>query len=822
MHNSFEMPVKRVSSRKALLLLSAGAAALLTWAGTARAADTVSASNATDGSYAVAYNAQGGSVETVTVTARHREEKAQDVPISLSVVKGETLEANGITSSVKLGELIPSLTVLSTNPRNTSILVRGLGANVALTNDGLESGVGVYVDGVLYSRPAASTFDLPDIASIEELRGPQGTLFGKNTVAGALNITTQAPSASFEANGTVSFGDFGYKNESGTISGPLTDDGKLSYRVSAHDTDRDGFITNVTTNQKVSDYHDYGVRNQLLYQPTEDFSLKLIADYDRQKHRDAVQVFTGLVTTLSNGTVVPRNFTQRSAAAGYTPLPIDPFARLTDENSPVFIEMEQGGISAQADWTFSGYTLTSISAYRFWNWTPSNDVDLTSLSITTQGRIRDQERQATQELRITSPSDGPIEYTGGLYYYWEQDDGFSTFSYGKDAPIWLLGANTPVLQAALNGFRTDSKSIPRINSYAAYAQATWHVLPKLDLTGGFRYTYEYKTGGYSQVASGPDLSGLTPVQQATANALRNAFGAVSVPYSIHASNNLLGGLATLTYKVSDDINTYASYSHGEKSAGLNLANLPSLSTALLVVAPELIDNYEAGFKSTLFDGRVTFNADAFWADDTNYQTTIANLNVTPIVTYVANIPAVRSRGFESDIAAQPIDNLSLHFSTAYTDAIYVKYPNAPAPFEDYFSPLAPTVFNPNAVRDLSGRPLPLVSKWVISAGGEYDHPLGVIGLGGTSGYIGGDINYRSGQYTAANDSIYSFVAAHEVTNLRVGIRTDDGHWDLSLWARNAFDTKYYQSVGVAAFNSGAVAALLGDPRTVGVTLRVSY
>jgi len=821
-YKSFEKPAYQVSGRKALLLLSAGVAALLTWGGAARAADTDNTANAGDGSYAVAYNAAGGGIETVTVTARHREEKAQDVPISLSVVKGDTLESNGITSSIKLDQLIPSLTVLSTNPRNTSILVRGLGANVALTNDGLESGVGVYVDGVLYSRPAASTFDLPDITSIEELRGPQGTLYGKNAIAGALNITTLAPSSSFEARGSVSIGDFAYKNESGTVSGPLTDDGKLGFRVSVHDTDRNGFITNVTANQKVNDYHDYGVRTQFLYEPSDDLSLKLIADYDRQKHRDVVQVFTGLVTTLSNGTVVPRNFTQRSAAAGYTPLAIDPFARQTDENSSVFIKMEQGGVSLQADWDLGGYTLTSISAYRFWNWTPSNDVDLTSLSITTQGRIRDEERQATQELRITSPSDGPIEYTGGLYYYWEQDDGFSTFSYGKDAPIWLLGADTPVLQAALNGFRTDSKSIPRINSYGAYAQATWHVLPSVDFTGGFRYTYEYKTGGFSQVASGADLSGLTPVQQATANGLRNAFGAVSVPYSIHASNNLLGGLATLTYKVSDDINAYASYSHGEKSAGLNLANLPSLSTALLVVAPELIDNYEVGFKSTLFDGRVTFNADAFWADDTNYQTTIANLNVTPIVTYIANIPAVRSRGFESDIVTRPIDNLTLHFSTAYTDAIYVKYPNAPAPFEDYFSPAAPTVFNPSAVRDLSGRPLPLVAKWVISAGGEYDQPLGGIGLGGASGYVGADVNYRSSNYSAANDSICSLIRAHEVTNLRVGIRTDDGHWDLSLWARNAFDTKYYQTSGVAAFNSGAVAALLGDPRTVGVTLHLAY
>ena len=386
-YKSFGISANRVRGGKAALLLSA--AALLGWVGAANAADadgasgTDGTSSAADGSYAVAYNAQGVGIETVTVTARHRQEKAQDVPISLSVVKGDTLESNGITSAIKLDELIPSLTVLSTNPRNTSILIRGLGANVSLTNDGLEAGVGVYVDGVLYSRPAASTFDLPDIASIEELRGPQGTLYGKNAIAGALNITTLAPSADFEARGSFSFGDFAYKDEFGTISGPLTDDGKLGFRVSVHDTDRNGFITNVTTNDKVSDYHDYGVRNQLLYQPNEDLTIRLIADYDHQKHRDAVQVFTDVVTTLPNGLVVARNFYQRSLQAGYTPLPIDPFARKTDENSPVYIEMEQGGLSLQADWNLGGYTLSSISAYRFWNWTPSNDVDLTSLSVTT-------------------------------------------------------------------------------------------------------------------------------------------------------------------------------------------------------------------------------------------------------------------------------------------------------------------------------------------------------------------------------------------------------------------------------------------------------
>jgi len=764
-------------------------------------------------------NASGSNVEivTVSVTARHRKENAQDVPISLGVVSGDALQANGVSSTVALNQLIPSLQVISTNPRNTSIVIRGLGANVALTNDGLEAGVGVYVDGVLYSRPAQSTFDLPDITAIEQLRGPQGTLFGKNAIAGALNISTEAPTQTLEARGAVEFGNYAWKKESFTVSDALNDSGTLSFRLTAHDTDRNGFYQNVTYNQRWGDFHDYGVRAQLQYEPSSDFKLRIIGDYGRQKQRSVVQVLAGQITSLSNGLAVPRNFAQRAAAAGYTPLAIDPFARKTDENSEVHIRMEQGGLSAEADWTLNDYTLTSITAYHFWNWDPSNDVDLTSLSVTTQGRQANQERQLTQEFRITSPSAQPLEWTAGLFYFWEQDDGFGKTAYGKDAPIWLLGVNNAVYQAALNGFTITSRSIPRINSYAGYGQATWHVLPDLDLTGGFRYTYEYKTGGYWQAPSGTDISGFPAAQQAAITAVRNNFG-VANAYSIHASNNLIGGLASVTYHLTEAANIYATYSHGEKSAGINLANLsPSIPK---VVDPESIDNYEIGVKSTWFDGRVTANADIFWAEDSNYQTTIANLNVTPTVMYVANIPSVRSRGFEGDITAQLTEELSLNFSTAYTDAQYVSYPNAPAAFEDYFSPSAPTVFNANAVRDLSGWPLPLVSKWVISAGAHYEHSLAALGVEGFTAYADINTNYRTDYYSAANLSIYSVIPAHDITNVQLGIK--DGHWDLSLWARNAFDTDYYVTKGPAAFNSGAISVLLGDPRTFGIALKAKY
>lgn len=766
--------------------------------------------------------AAGGGVETVMVTARRRSENAQNVPISLTAISPETLEANGITNALKLNELIPSLQVISANARNTNLIIRGLGSNIAIVNDGVEPGVGVYVDGVFYARPAETVFDLPDISSVEELRGPQGTLYGKNTVAGALNITTEAPSDTFEAHGEVSFGNYNYQKYSGTISGPLDADDVFSARLTAYDTERDGWLYNTTTRSWTDDYHDHGARGQLLYKPTENFTLRLIADYDNQKTLCCVDPLSGVVTTLNGGVPLPRNFYQRAALLGYTPLPFDPFAYRTDANSPYHAYMEEGGVSAQADWLYGGFTFTSITAFRFLDWNPSNDADETALSILDQARQSNQEKEFTEELRVQSPTDQPVEFTFGLFYYSEEDDGYGATTYGADAPAWILGASTPVTQAALADFTLRSKSVPRTGSYAAYGQATWHIFPQLDFTGGARFTYEHKTGAYSQwQLGGADLSQLPPAEAIAAQAIRNAF-APPTAYDVHVNNDLVGGLATLTYKLTPDINTYATYSHGSKSAGLNLVNIPVVQGATAVVKPEEIDNYEVGVKSTLFNDRLVLNADAFWDNDTDYQTTVLLGQPTP-VTLAANIPSVRSRGFEADARANPLDGLEAHASVAYTDAVYVDYPNAPCPLENCISIVngIPT-FNPNATANLSGAELPAVSKWVVALGGEYDRPLGSVWNDDVTGYFGGDFSWRSSYFSAANDSIYSHVPGYEISNFELGVRTDDGHWDLSMWVRNAFNTHYIVTSGPLSFNSGGIGVLLGDPLTFGATLRVSY
>jgi iron complex outermembrane receptor protein len=767
-------------------------------------------------------------VETVTVTARRKSENEHNVPISMTVIGGDTLKVNGIQNALKLTELVPSLQVVSFNARNTNISVRGLGSNIGLANDGVEGGVGVYVDGVFYPRPAEATFDMPDISTIEELRGPQGTLYGKNTTSGAINITTEQPTEQREIKGEVSVGDYGYENAQGTIAGTIDEDAHLQGRLTGFETSRNGFITDVTTDNKVHDFHDYGVRGQARWEPTGDFTLRVIADYNKQRETCCITVLQNVVTTLDtldssgNPNVVPRNFYQRAAQIGYTPLPVDPFARETDANSPYHEIMEQGGLSAQADYRFGGgFDLTSITAYRFWNWNPDNDSDITSLSVLTRARQADEEKEFTQELRITSPVSDTFEYSAGLYYFYEDDHGFGDQFYGKDAPTWVLGADNVATEDALVGVGIDSQSDPRIDSYAAYGQATWHITPQLDLTGGVRYTYEQKTGSFFQnVVGGPDLSTLDPTLVAQILGLRAAVGLVSQKYfKIDEDKGEPAGLVTATYKFDEDTNVYGTFSHGAKSGGLNLSFLPTSTPPIpYVVQPEYEDNYELGFKSILFDHKLSLNADVFWDEDTNYQATIVNTNGV-IVNYIANIPSVRSRGLEADLHATPFEGLSTYASGAYTDATYQKYTGAPCPFEDYqvnAGKLVPTIC------DLSGEALAGTSKWAGSVGGEYDHPVGDLGLGSTDAYLGVDVSYRSSFFSSADDSRYGRVPGYTLTNLRLGVRTGDGHWNLEAWSRNAFDTHYYQTIGKVAFNTGAYSALLGDPRTSGLTLRFNY
>jgi iron complex outermembrane receptor protein len=793
-------------------------AALLLPAAPAFATETVAeadaaADSADDGSAATAVAAASAASfdgAEIIVSARRRDESAQDVPIALSVIGASQLEATGNYSLTQIQQIVPSLQVFSFNPRNTNINIRGLGSNVALTNDGLENGVGFYVDNVYYGRPGQSQFDLVDLQQIEVLRGPQGTLFGKNTTSGAINITSRKPSFDPEFSGEATVGDYGYYQLRASASGGLIDN-LLAVRLSGSVTERRGFLYNDTQNERAQDYSNWSVRGQLLFTPSADLEVRIIGDFSRQKQNHVLNVFADYFGTYDNGAGIPNNFAARAARfPGYTFPTIDPFARRGEADGHYQSNMDGYGVSGQIDWDVGAAKLTSITAYRWWDWNPANDGDSTALPVITKAQQANRQRQFSQEIRLASDSDGPIDYVVGAYYFWQVINGKGATAYGPAAGLWNLPAvPVAVSNAALNGFEANSTSDPRTRSYALFGQLDWKFTDRLTLTAGLRYTREKKSGTFRQFhVAGIDLSTLPPAIATAALAIREQFNPTNANLSTSFTDNSLSGLATLSWQFADGALVYASYSRGNKSGGLNLTALPVGIQP--EVSPEKVDSYEAGLKTQWLDRKVTFNLAGFWTEISDYQTAITEqvANTVNYRQYIANIPGVRSRGFEGDLSVAPSERLSFYASAAYADTTYSDYPNAPQ---------APERLNIGGLQDLTGEQLPGVPKFTYTLGGDASAPLGALGGRDLSLYGHADFSHRSSFNTSSSNSRYADVPGYGIANARIGIRTEDGLFDLSIWARNLFDKDYFQTLSAA--NTGIVTALIGEPRTIGATLR---
>src|SRR5690606_31377609 len=272
---------------------------------------------------------EDGLLEEIVVTSRRRTESAQDVPIPVSIVSGELISDRGTFNVNLLKELIPSVQLYASNPRNTTLNIRGMGSTFGLTNDGIDPGVGFYVDGVYYARPAAAALDFIDIEQIEVLRGPQGTLFGKNTTAGAFNIITKKPTFTPQGNFELSYGNYGYIQAKASVSGPLSK--VIAGRLSFSGTQRDGLLENVSTGVKVNDINNLGARGQLLFVPSEKTAITLSADATRQRPIGYAQVIAGVAPTLRPDY---RQFEQIIADLNYTLPSRNPFDRIIDHDTP--------------------------------------------------------------------------------------------------------------------------------------------------------------------------------------------------------------------------------------------------------------------------------------------------------------------------------------------------------------------------------------------------------------------------------------------------------------------------------------------------------
>ncbi|MCW0919184.1 TonB-dependent receptor [Pseudomonas glycinis] len=736
--------------------------------------------------------ANGSQLETVTVTTRRREESSQDVPTPMSVVSGQNLETQRVYRIQDLQQLVPSVNVAYMHARQSSVSIRGLGNNPA--SDGLEGSVGLYIDNVYLGRPGMAVFDLMDIEQLEVLRGPQGTLFGKNTTAGVINISTRAPSFTPERSIETSVGEDGYFQTKGTISGPLND--QLAGRFSAYRTRSDGDIKNEYDGHDLNGGSREGFRAQLLFKPNEDFNLRWIGDYNEEDSSAGTRVLYNTGPTI-NGVNL---YESRASAAGATL--VNGRHRKVNLDNDQHVTVHQGGTSVEANWTLpSDFTLTSVSSYRFWNFTPRNDDGL-NVPASYNAGVSVEDKQYSQEFRLASPKGEFFDYVVGAYYFGSDLDNKSFSYYGPQADIWN---GTPA--GSLANVTSIGNGHIQTDSFALFAQGTWHLSERLDFTAGVRGTYEEKN---ASVGRNAPVGGVA-VAGAAANARRGRAG-VYDSGDLNQYSSSPSGLLNLSYRITDDVLGYATLSHGEKSGGVNLAvgSAPTAGADSLLIGTERANNAELGFKSTLWDRRLQLNANVFWTQVNAYQTNA--YDAANRVQYLTNAGSVRSRGIEFESTWVPLRGLTLNFNGSYNDVSYLSYKDAPCPPEVSQAPGAP------ASCDLSGHQVVGASKWIGNANGEYKWNLD----NGFEPYVTGSYAFRSKAVGTVEDSDYGQIPSYAVVNFSTGLRGDfnQGQWDVSLWLKNAFDKTYYTTLWTGG--NGGYEGLLGTPRTLGVTGRYDF
>lgn len=748
-------------------------------------------------------------LKEVVISSRRRLETAQSVPIPITVVGGAQVADAGAFNVNRLKELVPTVQLYSSNPRNTTLNVRGLGSTFGLTNDGIDPGVGFYVDGVYYARPAATTLDFIDIEQIEVLRGPQGTLFGKNTTAGAFNITTSAPTFKPGAKFEVSYGNYGYIQAKASVTGGITK--KLAGRLSFSGTQRDGLIENIATQKKVNDLNNLGVRGQLLYVPNDRVKITLAGDATRQRPDGYAQVVAGVVQTQR---AAYRQFNNIIADLNYQLPSQNPFDRIIDHNTTWRSGNDLGGVSLNIDAKVGRGTLTSTSAWRYWNWDPSNDRDFTGLAVLSLSQATSKHKQWTQEIRYAGDLSPKLSGVIGAfiigqdlktdpYHIEESGDAQWRFSQSSTSSLW----QTPGLFEGY-GIRTNS----RLKSFgaAAFGQLDWAITERLHVLPGLRFNYDQKEVDYDRQTYG-GLQTSDPALLALKNAVytNQAFKA-----DVDESN--LSGQLTVSFKAAEKVNTFATFSTSYKPIGVNLGGLPTSGGEVMIelarIKPEYVTHYEVGVKSQPARG-TTVNIVFHHTDIKDYQTQVQTAEVGVNRGYLANAEKVRVLGAELDANTRLGKHVSVNGAIAYTDGKYVSFKNAPVPLEETGAS--------SAFKDISGGELPGISKWAGSLGGELTSNQAKFLEQNGKYFLAVETYHRSSFSSSPSPSRFLNIDGYSLVNARLGFRALEG-FSAFIWARNLFDKDYFEQLLPAAGNAGHYAGVLGDPRTFGITLRYTF
>ncbi|CAN5238630.1 TonB-dependent receptor [soil metagenome] len=756
--------------------------------------------------------------DVITVFARKKSENAQQVPIPITVIGTAELTRQNLVNFTNFQTKFPSFSVYLTNPKQLNLGIRGIGNN-GFNTDGIDGSVGIFVDGVYTGRQGMVSNDFNDIADVELLRGPQGTLFGKNTTAGAVLINTLKPSMEFGATGEATYGNYDFKEFKASVTGPLIAD-KLAVRISGFYSDRDGTYKNLFNGNDQNGRQGWGLRGQILAIPTENLTIRLIGTHGRQSFPTISPLILSVYT--------PTALQARMAAAGYTLLTTTKEDRNVNIDSALNAKTKLDSGSGEINLALGSLgDLTSITAYESWSCFTNNDNDFTQLDAVNDYGSCNKEHQFSQELRWSTPKDQPIEATFGGFLSRQRLQVDSRIRFGTQYHIWA--ANPSAAQFPTTGGRTwaqgayaaklvgagfSSQAIFHTDTDALFGNLTWHPdeARRLAIDVGLRQTWERRSELYDGVvASNP--GGLTAAQlRALSPSGANAqLGHVDTSLK----DSSLSGEVGVNYKVTPDVFLYAKYARGNKSAGFNLlpynASNPDTGVASAIalgaqqtVKGETADNFEVGFKAEFFDHKLLVNLTAFHTKVKDYQANQAVGSGSNAIRFLANVGSLTSKGLELEAQTWLFDGFHTKGFVAYNKAIYSSFTNSVCPAQ--FTALT---------CDLTGRQVAWAPK--VTADFTMDYTVAVSNDAKVYGLV--DVNWRSRQNTTITLDPAAEIGAYALASARVGTLLKDDRIDLQLWVENLFDKAYYSNLLGLTKATGIVTGYAGNPRTYGITAR---
>jgi iron complex outermembrane receptor protein len=701
--------------------------------------------------------------DEIVVTARFRTESLQTVPIAITALKGDALANKNINNLQDIAQIVPTVDFRAgASNKDRTVFIRGVGT--ITTSPGVEPSVSTVVDGVVLTRPGQSTLDLVDIDRIEVLRGPQGTLFGKNASAGVINIVSKTPTNDFHLSAQASYFEGNEYRFRAGVSGAIVPD-KLLFSLTGLVAGFDGNVKNLVTGNDVNGYKRRGGRAKLLARPSDTVTLTFNADYlwSRDDTPTGVIASTNRVAYPTGAVTTNPTLAAILAAEGITPSLNNKTVATNFDSS---VRDKNYGASLQADIEIGEATLTSITAYREWKNDQHQDWDSIGLitaagapSTLTQGADIGSVRsnQISQELRFTSAKGGFVDYVVGLYFLKAKTDEV----YRRDIVRLINGANVTNFGVAHYGIESDN--------FAAYGEANLNFTPSFRGIVGGRAILDDLSFYHNRVSDAPaaGVPGIAAPISNRGNTSKTDFTA------------RLG----LQYDVSSDLHAYATYSRGYKGQAYNVFfNMPQ--NAVEPLAPETSNSYELGLKGSALDRRLQASLAAYITKFSGYQTNFQDSFQGALVTRLTNAGDVSARGVEGDLTFRPVDAFNLGLNFAYTDAKIDKF-NCPA----------------NATcTNFDGQPLPYAPKWKLHGEATYTIPLSdTLGL-----ELNTDYSYKTKTQYSITQTPDTIQPAYGIWNASIALLGDnDGHrWQLRGVVKNIADKHYSTFLAY-----GAVAGL---------------